>query len=105
MAEPLACIPGALPDGVRAAHQALTRRLFTDVVEETVERSDGYALRFPASALADVERFVWAERKCCPALSFEIRLGAAGALWLTITGPEGTRELLEAELPLGTAVR
>ncbi|HEX2197337.1 MAG TPA: hypothetical protein VHG88_01765 [Burkholderiales bacterium] len=54
---------------------------------ETVERPDGYTLRFPAEALECVERFVAAEREARPSLAFEIRLsGAERSLWLTVTG-------------------
>ena len=54
---------------------------------ETVERSDGYTLRFPAEALECVERFVAAEREARPSLDFEIRLsGAERTLWLTVRG-------------------
>jgi hypothetical protein len=58
---------------------------------ETVERPDGYALRFPAEALECVERFVASERRACPALDFEIRLsGADRSLWLTVLAPSAS---------------
>jgi hypothetical protein len=80
------------------------KELFSARMQEKVELVEGYAFRFPAGALAAVERFVASERKCCPFVSFEIRFnGAEQAVWLKMTGPEGTRELLEAELPLARA--
>jgi len=45
-----------------------------------------------------VARFVANERKCCPFLHIEVELGGGGPIWLRLTGPEGTRELIDAEL-------
>ena len=54
---------------------------------ETVERADGYTLRFAPDALECVERFVASERAARPSLDFEIRLsGAERTLWLTVRG-------------------
>ena len=54
---------------------------------ESVERPDGYTLRFPADALACVERFVALERAAHPTLDFEVRLsGAERTVWLTVRG-------------------
>jgi len=50
--------------------------------------------------LDGVARFVSAEQRCCPFLRFEIVVAAAdGPVWLQMTGPDGTREFLAAELP------
>ena len=71
---PLACVPGALPDG--------------------------YAYRFDADAFDDVARWVANERRCCPFLTFALELSPEGGpLWARLTGPEGTRAFLDAELP------
>jgi hypothetical protein len=46
-------------------------------------------------------RFVSNERLCCPFLEFGITIAPAnGPVWLRLTGPEGTRAFLEAELRL-----
>lgn len=50
--------------------------------------------------LASVARFVANERKCCPFVSFSIEVSGDGPVWLRMTGPAGTRECLEAELPM-----
>ncbi|HEX2163460.1 MAG TPA: hypothetical protein VHM02_05885 [Thermoanaerobaculia bacterium] len=95
---PLACRPDAVPPEEREAHAALGARLFADA-EERRDLPDGLALRFPAAALADVARFVDNERRCCPFVAFAIELAPdGGPLWLRLTGPEGTREVLAAEL-------
>ena len=94
----VACVPGAIPAGSRAAHFALARRLFGERARERRELADGVALRFDAADLADVARFVDHERRCCPFLRFGIELSPdGGPLWLRLTGPAGTRELLLAE--------
>jgi hypothetical protein len=51
-----------------------------------------------------VARFIANERKCCPFLHIEVEIApGAGPMWLRLTGPPGTRELIEAELALATA--
>jgi hypothetical protein len=81
------------------AHFSLIRKLFAEVTLERTEVPDGYAFRLRADALEMVARFVANERKCCPFLTFELVVMAElGPLWLRMTGPEGTRAVLEAEL-------
>jgi hypothetical protein len=78
----------------------LLRRLFVDEMREHKEFVDGYAFRFDATAYEDVVRFVGNERLCCPFVTFGIEVAAdAGPLWLSMRGPAGTREFLNAELP------
>jgi hypothetical protein len=44
-----------------------------------------------------VARFVANERRCCPFLAIAVeRAPDAGPLWLRLTGPAGTHELLDA---------
>lgn len=97
----LACIPSAIPASERQAHFALALELFTKRATERVSLPEGYGFRFDSSAFDDVARFIKNERKCCPFLTFEVELAAqSGPLWLRMTGPEGTREVLDAELNL-----
>lgn len=98
----LACVPSAIPATERKAHFELARDLFTKRATERVPLPEGYAFRFDSGEFEDVTRFVTNERKCCPFLTFEVELAAqSGPLWLRMTGPEGTREVLDAELNLG----
>jgi hypothetical protein len=62
------------------------------------ELADGYRLRFAqADILPRLLRVVDAERRCCRFLRFEVTLEAdLGPVWLTVTGPAGTREFLAA---------
>ena len=99
---PLACVPGAIPAAERPDHFALLRTLFTETVLEKTPLPDGYRFRFPASAVEALARWIENERNCCPFLTFSLEVTpAGGAVWLRLSGPEGTREFLEAELPIG----
>lgn len=101
-AVPLACVPGAIPAEERAAHFALAAELFGDAAQERRELEDGYTFRFHAVRLAEVMRFVASERLCCPFLEFGITVSPGdGPVWLRLTGPDGTRAFLAAELRLG----
>ena len=98
----LACVPSSIPTAERSAHFALGRELLEGRAVERVALSDGYAVRFQPDDFEAVARFVANERKCCPFLTFELALEpASGPLWLRMTGPEGTRAVLDAELDLG----
>lgn len=97
----LACVPGAIPPDERAGHFAVARQLFKHTALETEELPDGYAVRFGPEELQAVARFIANERRCCPFLSFELSLAReSGPLWLRMTGPAGTREVLQSELGL-----
>ena len=58
--------------------------------------TDGLRLRFPdPDILPRVLQVVDTERKCCRFLRFEVTLEPDfGPIWLTVTGPPGTREFL-----------
>jgi hypothetical protein len=100
-AAPLACVPGAIPEAERPAHFALIAELFGGAVRERRELADGYAFRFAPERLDGVMRFVANERLCCPFLEFGITVSPAdGPVWLRLTGPEGTRAFLDAEMRL-----
>jgi hypothetical protein len=95
----LVCVVDAIPQAERAAHVALVARLFHERQEQR-DLPNGYAFRFTPDSLADLAQFVSKERLCCPFLTFEITVpGADDSLWLRLTGPDGVREFLAAELP------
>jgi hypothetical protein len=62
------------------------------------ELTDGFRLRFTkADILPRLLEVIDAERKCCRFLRFEVTLDPdLGPIWLTVTGPPGTREFLTA---------
>lgn len=102
----LICVPSAIPAGERLRHFALARELFSARALERRDLPDGYAIRFSQDDSAAVTRFIANERLCCPFLQFEVGTDPnGGSLWLQMTGPPGTREVLEAELGLTEACR
>src|SRR5947207_15727273 len=95
------CVPGAIAPGERVAHFVLGYRLFAKLAEERIDLPSGIALRLAAENFSEVARFVANERKCCPFLHIEVEIAPdGGPMWLRLTGPPGTRELIEAELGL-----
>jgi hypothetical protein len=97
----VACVPSAIEPAERTAHFVLARKLF-EVQPGTREAlPNGLAFRLPSDSLNAVARFVANERKCCPFITFEITVEPGdGAVSLRMTGPDGTRAVLEAELDL-----
>lgn len=101
---PLACVPAAIPAAERPPHFALARKLFTELAKEREDLPSGYAFRFEASELETLSRFIANERRCCPFMTFELEVApASGPLWLRMTGPDGTRAVLNAELNLSSS--
>jgi hypothetical protein len=100
-AAPLACVPAAISAAERSTHFGLARKLFAELARERKDLPQGYAFRFEAGELEAISRFIANERKCCPFMTFELEIApAAGPIWLRMTGPEGTRAVLDAELNL-----
>jgi hypothetical protein len=99
MTSPLACNLTAIASENRIAHQALTERLMSEMVQEVHELSDGYAFRFTADDYAAIMGYVAQERLCCPFFTFVIEISAErGPIWLRLSGREGVKEFLRAEL-------
>jgi hypothetical protein len=97
---PMACVPGAISSAARPAHFELLDRLFGQQARERREYPDGYAFRFDADAWSDMARWIENERRCCPFLSFEVKVVAAEReIWVRLRGPEGVHAFLDAELP------
>jgi hypothetical protein len=101
----LACDLTAIPAGDRERHAAVARQLL-GAARERRELADGYAVRLPAdlgTALLLAE-FIARERLCCPFFDFTVQYPRGGGpLWLSITGPEGAKAVLSAELGLDVA--
>jgi hypothetical protein len=101
MSTAFACDMTAIPVADRAAHHQLIRRLMTKAVENIRELPDGFAFRFPADEYQAVTEFVARERLCCPFLAFTLELlPDQGPLVLRLTGAEGVKEFIRAELSL-----
>lgn len=70
-------------------------------VQEVQELADGYAYQLVANVdtLSLIEEFIALERLCCPFLEFTlVSEYECGPVWLKLTGPEGVKELLRAEM-------
>jgi hypothetical protein len=97
----IACVPDAIDPADREAHFELARNLLSSCTATRVALPNGLAFRFSPDSLDAVARFVTNERKCCPFMAFDIKVEPnGGAVSLSMTGPAGTREMLEAELGL-----
>lgn len=94
------CDLTALNAEERKRYQVVLEKL-QDSVQEVREVANGYAFRHPAhvSVLLLLAEFIRLERRCCPFLEFTLNVETEhGPAWLTLTGPEGVKEFLRAEL-------
>jgi hypothetical protein len=93
---PIACL---LPDKTRQAREEEIAAELFSAVQEKRELPDGYAYRFdPTEEIAAaLFQFIVFERECCPFLTFDLRFEQGrGPIWLTLRGPDGTREFLDS---------
>ena len=99
---PLACNLSALNAEQRARRQTLAQQMRA-ATQEIREMPDGYAFRYPAdpALCLTVAEFMTLERLCCPFFNLRLELEREdGPLWLRITGREGVKQFLQAELGL-----
>jgi hypothetical protein len=96
---PFACDMTAIPPDQRDVYLALTKTLF-QAVEEVREVSNGYRFRLPndTETLRRTAEFVALERLCCPFFGFNIEVEPDGSLWLSVTGREGVKPFIMAEI-------
>jgi hypothetical protein len=102
----LVCDLTALNAKQKERHQMVLKRL-QQSVQEIREVANGYAFRYPAeiSILLLLAEFISLESRCCPFLEFTLHVETEhGPAWLTLTGPEGVKEFLRAELGLEGAI-
>lgn len=70
-------------------------------IVEMKELDDGYAFCFDAGSaeLQQLAEFIAFERQCCPFLTFILEVHPnQGPIWLTLSGPQNTKEFLQREL-------
>ena len=87
-----------LDPAAKRERRALLEREIVPAVAGVDEVDGGYVLWFDRAEgrLATLARFVELESECCAFLDFEIRLaGGSGRIALELTGPEGTKEMLQ----------
>jgi hypothetical protein len=86
------------PEAITAARAGLLPGLAERAIQR-VATDDGYRLTFAASSgiLQAITAVIDAERQCCRWLQFAVNVPPNGeALVLTLSGPAGAREFLEA---------
>jgi hypothetical protein len=93
----IACNLNVFTPEQRAEHEARAERVFAARME-TQPTADGYRFRLPAALWSEAAAFVNLERLCCPFWDFRLELQSGGALWLTLDGPPGAKELLARDL-------
>jgi len=94
-----ACDLTAIAPAERPAHHELSRELVAEAA--ITESLDGFTFDLPARAFDRLARFVTRERLCCPFLDFRIEvLADQDSIRLTLSGPEGAKAFIRAELQL-----
>ena len=97
---PLVCNLDAMDNEQRNRYRAVLDQLRKSV-QEIRELSTGYAFRHlsDTSTILLVAEFITLERLCCPFLDFALEIEREGGpLWFRMTGPEGVKHFLRAEL-------
>jgi hypothetical protein len=98
---PVVCDPLAFVSADSFAAHTTEGRGPLSLALDRRELAHGWALRLPndGGTLISVARWIVDERRCCPFLTFALECEPEpGGLWLRITGPEGTKDVLRAEL-------
>jgi hypothetical protein len=99
---PLACNMLALDAEGRKRHKVVSDQMRA-AIKEIEDLPDGYAFHFSAeqSTILLVSEFIARERLCCPFFRFElIAEQENGPLWMRLSGREGVKEFIKAELGL-----
>jgi len=98
---PIACVLEALSAPERARAATLRAEL-TPLLCGPRELANGYAwsVRDDAGSLGVLGEWIRLERRCCPFLCFELVWHTSEPqAFFRVTGPQGTKEFLRAELP------
>jgi hypothetical protein len=97
---PFACDLTAIAADQRGAHLANIDKLFR-AVESILELPNGYSFRLPneSDTLLKAAELITLERRCCPFLGFSLEIEReGGAVWLSLTGREGVKPFIMAEI-------
>ena len=95
-----ACNMTAIAPAERKEHIAAIEQVF-GAVEEIREISAGYSFRVAneTAMLLKLASFIAKERLCCPFFGFSLEVEPeGGALWLRLTGREGVKPFIQAEI-------
>ena len=97
---PFACDMSAIEAGRRGEHAAAMDELFRTVTEIR-ELPNGYSFRLPneSDVLLKAAEFISLERLCCPFFGFALEVAPeGGSVWLSLTGRDGVKPFIRAEL-------
>ena len=97
---PFACDMTAIAADQRDAHLATINELFRSV-QSVRELPNGYRVRLPneSDVLLTAAKFLAFERLCCPFFDFSLEIEReGGAVWLSLTGREGVKPFIMAEI-------
>ena len=97
---PFACDMTAIAPEQRGAHVATIEKLFRSVQSKR-ELPDGYAFELPndPDVLLTAAEFISRERLCCPFFGFRLEIKReSGSIWLSLTGREGVKPFIMAEI-------
>ena len=97
---PFACVMDAIEPSKRQQHIATAKFVFA-AVSEVREVSNGYAFQLPneSEMLRKVGDFISLERLWCPFFGFTLEVEReGGAVWLQLTGREGVKPFIQAEI-------
>ena len=97
---PFACDMTAIAPEHRDAHVATIKKLFR-AVQSSRELPNGYAfeLQNDADVLLTAAEFIVNERLCCPFFDFALEIEREGGpVWLRLTGREGVKPFILAEV-------
>ena len=95
-----ACDMTAIAADQRDAHLATINKLFRSV-QSLRELPNGYSVRLPneSDVLLTAAEFIALERLCCPFFDFSLEIEReGGAVWLSLTGREGVKPFIMAEI-------
>jgi hypothetical protein len=96
----VACTPQSIPPDKKQRWVALGVQVYA-AVDEIAELPDGFAFRLPndAATFVTTAEYITLDRQCCQFLRWELRSEPnGGPVWLRLTGPEGTKELLRSTM-------
>jgi hypothetical protein len=97
---PFACDMQAIEPAKRPKHLETASAVFR-AVKSISELPNGYAFQLPneSDLFLKVAEFISLERLCCPFFGFTLEIEPeGGSLWLRLTGREGIKPFIRAEL-------
>ena len=94
---PIACDLTKLSPEQREREQALLARFRKTARSRSVGDNLEFSLPADPHTLAELGEFLGLERLCCPFLTFDLRIDAAGEARLTISAPQGAKEFITTE--------